>query len=285
MIPDLVTGNSLENLITAKLDYGLLDNPRNDVSVRLNSTVINVQNNKSAGGTVTVSYVRDNQLEKVSASKCILACNSNVIPFICPELPDKQKEALAFQVKVPILYTNVAVKNWEAWKNLGIGAMVCPGSYHIVSMLDFPVTYGNYEFSRNEREPIVIHMERFPHSYGSNLSAREQYKLGSYELLKTPFETIERNVREQLESSLSEGGFNAAKDILGITVNRWSHGYSYWYNPLFDPIYDDYNDSRYPHIIGREKFGNITIANADSAANAMLESAIEEAYRAVSELI
>ena len=285
LIPDLVSGNSLENLITAKLDYELLDDPRNDVSVRLNSTVINVQNNKSAGGTVTVSYVRDNQLEKVSASKCILACNSNVIPFICPELPDKQKEALAFQVKVPILYTNVAVKNWEAWKNLGIGAMVCPGSYHIVSMLDFPVTYGNYEFSRNEREPIVIHMERFPHSYGSNLSAREQYKLGRYELLTTPFETIERNVREQLESSLSEGGFNAAKDILGITVNRWSHGYSYWYNPLFDPIYDDYNDSRYPHIIGRKKYGNITIANADSAANAMLESAIEEAYRAVSELI
>ena len=128
-------------------------------------------------------------------------------------------------------------------------------------------------------------MERFPHSYGSNLSAREQYKLGRYELLTTPFETIERNVREQLESSLSEGGFNAANDILGITVNRWSHGYSYWYNPLFDPIYDDYNDSRYPHIIGRKKYGNITIANADSAANAMLESAIEEAYRAVSELI
>ena len=99
MIPDLVSGNSLENLITAKLDYGLLDDPRNDVFVRLNGTVINVQNNKSAGGTVTVSYVRDNQLEKVSASKCILACNSNVIPFICPELPDKQKGLLPSKLR------------------------------------------------------------------------------------------------------------------------------------------------------------------------------------------
>ena len=112
-----------------------------------------------------VSYVRDNQLERVSASKCVLACNSNVIPFICSELPAKQKEALAFQVKVPILYTNVAVKNWQAWKNLGIGAMVCPGSYHIVSMLDFPVSYGDYQFSKNENEPIIVHMERFPHVY------------------------------------------------------------------------------------------------------------------------
>ena len=284
LIPDLISSDSLEDLVTAKLDYSILDDPRNDVSVRLNSTVINVQNSKSAGGPVTVSYIRDNQLERVSASKCVLACNSNVIPFICSELPAKQKEALAFQVKVPILYTNVAVKNWQAWKNLGIGAMVCPGSYHIVSMLDFPVSYGDYQFSKNENEPIIVHMERFPHVYGSGLSAREQYKRGRYELLTTPFETIERNVRDQLQQSLEDGGFNASEDIVGITVNRWSHGYSYWYNPLFDTVYDDYNDPRYPHILGRKRHGNIVIANSDSAANAMLESAIEEAYRAINEI-
>ena len=102
--------------------------------------------------------------------------------------------------------------------------------------------------------------------------------------MTTPFETIERNVRDQLQQSLEDGGFNASEDIVGITVNRWSHGYSYWYNPLFDTVYDDYNDPRYPHILGRKRHGNIVIANSDSAANAMLESAIEEAYRAINEI-
>ena len=82
-----------------------------------------------------------------------------------------------------------------------------------------------------------------------------------------------------------DGGFDAAEDIVGITVNRWSHGYSYWYNSLFDPVYEDDEDPRYPHIIGRQPFGRIAIANADSAANAMLESAIEQAHRAVNELL
>jgi spermidine dehydrogenase len=151
-------------------------------------------------------------------------------------------------------------------------------------MLDFPVSLGDYRFSETEDQPVIVHMERFPHRYDEGLTAQQQYRLGRYELLTTPFDVIERNVRSQLQSMLGDGGFNAAEDIVGITVNRWSHGYSYWYNPLFDTVYDDDDDPRYPHMIGRKPFGHISIANADSAANAMMESAIEQAHRAVAEL-
>ena len=98
------------------------------------------------------------------------------------------------------------------------------------------------------------------------------------ELLTTPFETIERNVREQLESSLSEGGFNASK-IFGYNGQSMVTDILIGTTP-FDPIYDDYNGSDISYY-RTEKVWNITIANADSAANAMLESAIE-AYRTVS---
>ena len=151
-------------------------------------------------------------------------------------------------------------------------------------MIDFPVSFGDYSFTANENEPVIVHMERFPHRYGEGLSAQQQYRLGRYELLATPFDVIERNVRDQLQSILGEGGFDAAEDIIGITVNRWSHGYSYWYNPLFDTVYDNDQDSRYPHMIGRKPFGRIVIANSDSAASALLDAAVEQAYRAVNEL-
>jgi spermidine dehydrogenase len=182
------------------------------------------------------------------------------------------------------LYTNVALTNWRAWKNLGIGAVACPTSYHVNAMIDFPVSYGDYRFASNPDEPVVVHMERFPHLSNAGLTVREQYRQGRRELLSTPFETIERNVRLQLQGLLGAGGFDAAKDIAGITVNRWAHGYAYYYNAFDDETYEDDNDERYPHMIARKPFGPITIANADSAANAMLESAVEQAHRAVHEL-
>lgn len=91
-------------------------------------------------------------------------------------------------------------------------------------------------------------------------------------------------MREQLASLLADGGFDPAKDIVGITVNRWAHGYAYDRCPhaLFERLYDD--EERYPHMQARKPFGRISVANADSAANAMLESAVEQAYRAVNEL-
>ena len=161
---------------------------------------------------------------------------------------------------------------------------MCPGSYHINATLDFPVSYGDYQYAANPDEPVIVHMERFPHKSNQGLTAQEQYRAGRHELINTSFETIERNVRQQLAEMLGEGGFDPARDIAGITVNRWAHGYAYWYNPLYDTIYEDDDDERYPHMIARKPFGRITIANADSAATAMTEAAIEQGYRAAMEL-
>jgi spermidine dehydrogenase len=283
----VAAGSSVESLLHVKFDYSKLDSVNSNIKVRLNSTAVSVKNIPSMeeNDHVRARYIKNGRHEQVTGKSAILACNSSMIPHLSPDLPRAQREALAFQTKVPILYTSVALRNWKAWKKLGLGAVVCPGGYHINALLDFPVSFGGYKFSANENEPVIVHMERFPHRYGENLTAKEQYRLGRYELLTTPFEVIERNVRDQLQSLLGDGGFDAAEDIVGITVNRWSHGYSYWYNSLFDPVYEDDEDPRYPHIIGRQTYGRIAIANADSAANAMLESAIEQAHRAVNELV
>ncbi|MFQ3257304.1 MAG: spermidine dehydrogenase, partial [Porticoccaceae bacterium] len=286
MVPAVAPGRSMNSLITATFDYSKLDQNDTPVKIRLNSTVVNVERNlsKASQEVVTVRYVRHGKSYAVTSHACVLACNNSMIPYLCPQLPKTQKEALASQVKSPILYTNVALTNWRAWKNLGIGAVACPTSYHINAMIDFPVSYGDYRFASNPDEPVVVHMERFPHLSNAGLTVREQYRQGRRELLSTPFETIERNVRLQLQGLLGAGGFDAAKDIAGITVNRWAHGYAYYYNAFDDETYEDDNDERYPHMIARKPFGPITIANADSAANAMLESAVEQAHRAVNEL-
>ena len=287
MIPAVAPGSTMEDVVTARFDYSRLDLANSPVRLRLESTVVGVEHDgdpKSAR-QVHVTYVRGGSAHRVQARSCILACDNAMIPYLCPGLPAPQREALAQQVRTPMLYTTVALRNWQAWKNLGIGAAVAPGSYHINAMLDFPVSLGDYSFAQGPDDPITVHMERFPHRSNQGLTVREQNRIGRQEMLATSFETIERNIRTQLGGMLAGGGFDPARDIEGITVNRWPHGYSYsWYNPLFDTVYDDDNDERYPHIRARKRFGRIAIANSDAGANAMLETAVEQGYRAVTEL-
>ena len=99
--------------------------------------------------------------------------------------------------------------------------------------------------------------------------------------MSTKFETIERNIRDQLQRALGDAGFDAARDIEAITVNRWAHGYAYEYDWYSDR---DLPAGPRPNVIARKPFGNITIANSDSAARAYTDAAIDQAHRAVREL-
>jgi spermidine dehydrogenase len=287
MIPGAAPGSTMEDIVTARFDYDKLDVADSPVRLRLNSTVVHVENvgAPDSAQRVNVSYVQHGQAARVKARNCVLACYNSMIPSICPELPEQQREALALGVKTPMLYTSVALRNWKAWKNLGIGAVVAPSSYHANAMLDFPVSLGDYKFSDTPDDPIMVHMEKFFYRPNEGLTKREQHRLGRYDLYATPFETIERNVREQLTGMLSAGGFDPSSDIAAITVNRWAHGYSYWYDDMDDWTYEDRNDERYPHVQGRKPRGRIAIANSDAGASAIIHQAIEQAHRAVEELI
>ena len=286
LIPGVAPGSTMEDIVLAPFDYSKLDRQGSPVRLRLSSTVVKVaqQGGEKSTGPVQVDYVRQGKTYRVGAKSTVLACYHSIIPFLCPQLPQTQRQALSRQVKAPILYTNVALRNWQAFKKLGIAAVTTPGGYHTVAMLDFPVSLGGYEYSAGPDEPIVLHMERFAHRNNEGLNVAEQRRLGRHELFSTTFETIERNVRSQLAGMLSATDFDPARDITAITCNRWAHGYSLGYSGLFDQRYDDRNDQRYPHVQARQPFGKISIANCDAAAAAWLPAAVEQAHRAVVEI-
>lgn len=285
MIPAVAPGSTMEDAVTARFDYSRLDLRDAPVRMRLNSTVVRARHegDPSSAKTVQLDYVQAGRACRVRGRHCVLACYNRIIPYLCDEMPASQRKALSSLLKLPVLYTNVALDNWRAFKKLGIAAVSAPGSYHVSSMLDFPVSLGSYEFSDSPDDPIVVHMERFPHRPNEGLTLREQAPLGRHELLSTPFETIERKVREQMAAMLADGGFDPARDIAGITVNRWPHGYAErdW---LEDPWFEDEDDRRYPFVRGRQPFGRIVIANSDAAADANFAAAVEQAHRAVGEL-
>ena len=283
LVPAAVPGRSADDLVTARVDYSRLDEPGTPVRVRLNSTAVRVRHSGDAATApdVEVTYARGGKLRSVRCKKCILACWGTVVPYICPELPEAQKKALAYGVKVPIVYTNVLVRNWTSFQKLGVNHVYAPGSYHSSVNLDLPVSVGSYQCPRTPEEPILLHLMRTPCRPG--LPARDQHRAGRTELQGTSFATFEREIRDQLGRILGPGGFDPARDIRAITVNRWAHGYAYQYNSLFDPFWLDGGEP--PCVTGRQPYGRIAIANSDSGAYAYTDSAIDQAHRAVGEVL
>jgi spermidine dehydrogenase len=281
LIPAVAPGSTPQDIVLAKFDYAALDRPAAPVRIRLSSVVVHARNLEPDGG-VEVVYQHAGQTLSVRGRACIMAGYNMMIPYIVPDLPAEQKAALHQLVKVPLVYTSVAIRNWRAFQKLGISGANCPGSYFSSFHLAQAQSIGGYQTSATPDEPIIVQLTRTPCLPGAP-TERDQHRAGRAELLATPFDVFERHIRDQLGRVLGAGGFDPARDIAGIMVNRWPHGYAYEYNPLYDP-WDIPEDQR-PHIVGRRKFGRIAIANSDSGAAAYTSSAIDQAHRAVTELL
>jgi spermidine dehydrogenase len=282
LIPEVMPGHTMEDVITSRADYSKLDQASSPIRIRLTSTAVRARHTgpPESATQVEVWYMHEGKLKKVTGKSCVLACYNCMVPYLCPELPEKQQEALHYCVKEPLIYTHVAIRNWTAFHKLGIRQILSPGSYHTFTMLDFPVSLGTYQFPSKPEDPMVLFMLRTPCKPG--LPRREQYRMGRYELIGTPFSEFERNIREQLNRMLAPAGFDSARDIAAITVNRWAHGYAYEYDSLFDPHWP--RDER-PCVVGRKQFGRISIANSDAGASAYTNVAIDQAFRAVQEQV
>jgi spermidine dehydrogenase len=282
LVPSSIPGRSAQDIVTATADYRQLDRAGAPVRIRLNSIAVSVRNigEPASAREAEVIYSRHGKLAAARGKAVVLACWNMMIPYLCPELPAAQKDALHSLVKTPLVYTSVAIRNWRAFMALGVYDVYAPGSYHSSIRLNETVDIGGYLSVRSPDDPMLLHMVRTPCKPG--LDEREQHRVGRAELMSTSFEIFERNIRDQLARTLGPGGFDPAADIIAITVNRWPHGYAYEYNPLFDP---DWNEREQPHVVGRAPLGRITIANSDSGAGAYTDSAIEQAHRAIEEVI
>ena len=280
LVPAVARGHTMDDVVLADFDYDKLDIATNSVRLRLSSTAVTIANARSPKGPVDIGYVRGDTLHRVQATDCVLACYNMMIPHIMPELPDVQKRALAQCVKLPLVYVNVAIRNWHAFATLGIDSIYSPSAYYSTIKLDYPVSLGGYRNPRTPDEPMVLHLEHFPLTPNQGLSNVEQFRLGRQKLLNTSFAEYEQHVMDQLDRVLGPGGFSATRDVAAITVNRWPHGYAYFRNSLFDPELA----GPPPYEIARRRCGRVTIANSDAAWEPLTSAAIDQAWRAVNEL-
>ena len=268
-----------DDIATSHFDYSALDLEQHPVRLRLNSTVVGVR--ETGDDVVTVDYVQEGDAVSITGDHCVLACYNGAIPYICPQLPESQKEALRYGVKVPLVMTNVLVENGHAFAELGVGQVNCPDDPYVVVTVAPPTTTGGHQPPRGPDDPMVIYMLGVPSiDPADGETTRELLLRARHQVYATTFDTYEQEIRDQLQGLLGEYGFKHETDIKAITVNRWPHGYAYEYLQLDDPQWEE---GQAPHEIGRAQFGRISIANSDSEARAYLDAAIDAGWRAVAE--
>jgi spermidine dehydrogenase len=278
LIPAVAPGTSADNVALARFDYAALDRPESTVRLRLDATVIGVDRGPQ---DAAVSYVQRDNVYRVTTRHCVLGCYHRIIPYLCPQLPPAQKDALAYQVKHPLILTNVLIRNTAALDRLGIDGVRCPGRLHAHLFTFRGINTGGYEHDLGDSGPVALVFWGTISPPPEATDVRSQLRASRKIMLGMAFEDYEREVRTVLDGLLAPAGFDVRRDVLAITVNRRPHGYAYDYLDLWDP---DWPEGEAPHEIARRPFGNITIANADAAADAYTHAAIDQAFRAVQEL-
>ncbi len=280
MIPNVGPGENAEEIVLSKFTYAELDKSNNSVRIRLNSTVVNVKHggDPNSSSDVFVNYIKDNKSYLVKGKGVVMACYNMMIPHIIPNLPEEQSVALRRSVKIPLQYTTIGLKNWRAIKEIEMGMAMSPGNMHQVVMMDFPVSIGDYKFTKSPDDPCAIQMISCPFGAIAGTPPIEQFRESRYRMLGLQFKDYEKEIRAHLSGMLPKGSFDFERDVESITVNRWAHGYVYSGSRLYD------SDLKGMAIKGRKPFGRITIANIDSAPSSYAHVAIEQAWRAVKEL-
>ena len=258
LVPGVTNVRDPHDITLAAFDYNKLDHAGARCRIRLQSTATEVRNTRSG---VEVTYVQQGKVRRAAAAHCVLACYHSMIPYIFPDLQKAQREALARNVKMPLVYVNLAARNWKPWQRAGVAWIENPGGVFWMAALDFPVTMPGYPFSADPSKPICIHLEYEPTVPPAGLDCRSQYRAGRAILYAQTFDQLEGDMRDELRRMLGSDGFEFDRDIAAITINRWPHGYYWQPNPLEQsPFAEDQTKE-----LARRPVGQIAIANADAA--------------------
>ena len=208
LIPEVAPGTSVDNVAVARFDYGKLDMPGAPVRLRLAATVANTMNVQDG---VDVTYLHGGALRRVRAKHCVMACYHSILPYLCPDLPEEQKAAQRYQVKIPLLLINVLLRSSEALDKLGVDNVYAPGRMLSSLWMFKGINTGGYEHRLSDTGPV-------PYVFWGSISPppdatgiHDQLRASRQKMLELTFADYEREVRTVLDGLLGPAGFKPPK--------------------------------------------------------------------------
>ena len=283
LLPESIAGeHSLEDVCRNAVNFAALDRAGASARVRLDSTAVWVKHEGDPAKSefVTVAYTRGGKTYRVKARSVVMAGGSWTTRHIVRDLPADRVAAYRQFYRTPCMMANVAVRNWRFLYKMGISG--CQwfeglGNYMQVRKL---ALCGADAPTIGPDSPVVLSIKVL-YTYPGQ-STEQQGHMGRAELISTPFRDYERQIRQQFNDMFAGAGFDPARDIAGIILNRWGHAYlspapGFFFGKDGDPAPGD--------VLRAAPFGRIAFANTDLSGVADHRSSIIEADRAVGQLL
>lgn len=285
LIPDVFgDASTLTEIISNPVNWDALDRRGQPARIRLNSLVVNVRHDGSPANSkmVHVTYLNDGSMHRVTADRVVMCGQQHLNKRVVSDLPDKYREAMSEFVHSPILTINVALRNWKFMDKMGVAAVRWFGDQiggWFTTLRRQMILDGKEPMPLDPEKPTVLTM------YNSfsvpGLPASEQAVAARMRMFALSYAQVEQEIRSQFTKMFGPGGFDADRDIAGITLNRQGHAYVVAQPGFF--FGKDGNPP--PSDVIREPHGRIGFAHAELLGYQMWEGAAHEGERAARQML
>ena len=282
LVRDLVPGvaprsTGIGDIAAVRFDYAALDLADHPIGIRLESTAVGVR--ERGDDRVEVDYVLGGAPVRATADRCVLACYNGIIPHLCPQLPEAQKEALRYGVKTPFVYANVLLRDGRAFDRLGATFVTCPDDPFVALSVAPPIAFGGYAPPRGPDDPMAVFMLSAPTpAPKGDESLRDLLRIGRTEV----YGTSSRPTRHVFARSSTACSGPTDWTTWGHPCDHGEPTAARLCLRAHRPQRSGLARGEGP-TTGRARFGRISIANSDSEARAYIDAAIDAAWRAVAE--
>lgn len=277
LIPKSIRGGtSFGEILNNPIDFAALDKSGASVRIRLNSTVINVRHEgePSASDHVLVTYFKDGAARRVRAKSVVMSIGGWVARRIVSDMPEHILNAYNEFHHGPVLVVNVALRNWRFLDALGISAARWFEGFGAFCSIRRPMIVDEATQPFDPEKPTVLTLY-VPFNFPGHPIAT-QGSLGRHSLLSKSYADYEAEIIGQMNVMFAAAGFDAARDVAGIVLNRWGHAYIAP-QPGF---YFGQNGAPAPKEVVKEGFGRIQFGHSELGARMNYRNAIAEGGRA-----
>ncbi len=263
-----------------RIRFDLMDRPNTPCRLRAGATVVRaVHDPDNKNEPATITYVKDGRLFSVRARNVIWAGASWTAKYAVQHLPAEYRAAMDNFPRAPILVVNVALNDWRPLYRLGFTCCWWQSGFGCEGNIRAPMYIGDYRPSMDPDRPTVFTMYVPLNQYG--LSLVDQGNAARQKLFATTYREYELRIRQQMAKLFGGAGFDPARDIAGVVLNRWGHaiatvGPGFFYGRDGKPT---------PSDVLRRPLGNLTFAHSELSGNQNWVAAAQEGKRAAEQIL
>ncbi len=285
IIPDVFgDAESLTEIISNPVNFAALDGAEQAVKMRLSSLVVNVHHEGPAESAekVQITYLNDEKMHRVTADRVVMAGQQHLNKRVVTDLPESYRAAMDEFKHSPMLTVNVALRNWKFMDNMGVASVRWFGDNMggwFTSLRKQMVLDGEEPMPLDPEKPTVLTLYNSFCTPG--LPLHEQTVAARMQLFSLSYADVENEIRSQFTKMFGPGGFDADRDIAGITLNRQGHAYIVTPPGFF--FGKDGNPP--PSDVIRQPHGRIAFAHSELMGYQMWEGAAHEGERAAKQML